>query len=228
MPAKKKQESGPEASGPEQGKTSATGGQESETGRETHTEDRSEQAEQVIRQHVGYSLVAGALPIPLIDIAAVTVIQVDMLHKLADLYDVAFDQARGRSVIASLIGATGGHMIGRLGASLVKGIPGIGSLLGIGSQIVLAGASTYAVGKVFQDHFSRGGTLATFDARSWQAPFERFFSSGQTVAQKMKENQDHEDIVETLKKLKELRDSGAISEQEYQETKAGLLQKLKS
>lgn len=199
-----------------------------ETDQDESAQQSPEDSEEIIRRHVGYSLVAGALPLPLVDIAAVTVIQVDMLHKLADAHGVGFDQARGRSVTASLLGATGGHLLGRVGASLVKGIPGIGSLLGIGSQIVLAGASTYAVGKVFDDHFSRGGTLANFNAASWRAPFERFVASGQTVAERMRAQQNSDDVIETLKKLKELKDAGTISEKEYEETKAALLQKLQS
>lgn len=192
------------------------------------TDSGRDHVDQLIRQHVGYALVAGAVPIPLVDIAAVTVIQIDMVRQLAKHHGVDFDQARGRSLIASLIGATGGHLLGRLGASLVKGIPGVGSLLGIGSQVVLAGASTYAVGKVFDDHFSRGGTLANFEAGSWRGAFDRFFAGGRSVAERMRKKQGSDDVVGTLAKLKELKDSGAISEQEYEETKASLLQKLRS
>ena len=48
-------------------------------------------------------------------------------------------------------------------ASVVKAIPLLGTLVGGVSWLALAGASTYAVGKVFIQHFESGGTLLTLD-----------------------------------------------------------------
>jgi hypothetical protein len=48
-------------------------------------------------------------------------------------------------------------------ASLGKLIPGVGQTLASGSAALLNGAATYAVGKVFVQHFAAGGTFLTFD-----------------------------------------------------------------
>ncbi|MBD3425699.1 MAG: hypothetical protein GF409_00550 [Candidatus Omnitrophica bacterium] len=53
-------------------------------------------------------------------------------------------------------------LITSAGASEARAVPGIGTLLGIGSQVILAGASTYALGKVFQYRFENDGTLYNF------------------------------------------------------------------
>ncbi len=51
----------------------------------------------------------------------------------------------------------------RTGGSAVKAVPWIGTLHGIGSQRILSGSSTYALGKVFQFHFENNGTDYNFD-----------------------------------------------------------------
>jgi uncharacterized protein (DUF697 family) len=153
----------------------------------------NEKVEAIIRQHVGFSMIAGAVPAPVIDIVAITAIQIDMLRQLADAYHVKFEEERGKSIAASLMGATAGTFLGRVGASVVKIVPGIGWLLGIGSQVILAGASTYAIGKVFQAHFSEGGTLFNFDIDAMMKPLREFFEQGKNVAEKMKAEKEATD-----------------------------------
>ena len=40
-------------------------------------------------------MIAGAIPVPLVDIAAVTAIQLDLIKELADHYDVDYSRERG-------------------------------------------------------------------------------------------------------------------------------------
>ena len=182
--------------------------------------------EQIIRQHVAFSLVAGAVPAPVIDVIAITAIQVDMLRQLADRYHVDFNEERGKSIAMSLMGATVGTFLGRVGASVVKVIPGIGTLLGIGSQVILAGASTYAIGKVFQGHFDADGTMFDFDLEKMRDRFRDLFEKGKGVAEKMKGKQTEDEITATIARLKDLKDSGAITEEEFEKSKKELLEKL--
>ena len=93
---------------------------------------KQEQANRIINEHATFSLIGGAIPIPIVDLVAVTAIQLDMLQKLAELYEVNFNSERGKFLVSALIGSTLGTSIGRVGASAVKGIPGIGTILGIG------------------------------------------------------------------------------------------------
>ena len=184
------------------------------------------QAEQIINDHMGYAMIAGAIPVPLVDVIAVTAIQMDMLKQLAELYEVDFNQERGKSLIASLVGSAIGTSIGRMGASALKAIPGIGTLLGIGSQVILSGATTFAVGKVFQTHFQNRGNLFDFNFEAMQNAFEEFLNIGKNVAKEKEEHQSKEDILNTIAKLKELVDSGVITQEEFQKTKEELLSKI--
>ncbi len=182
----------------------------------------------IIRRHVGFAMIAGAIPVPLVDIAAVTAIQMDLVKELARVYDVDFSQERSKALTTTLIGTTVGNLIGRAGASAIKAVPGIGTLLGVGSMAIFAGASTYALGKVFENHFREGGDLFDFDVERMKQKFRDFFDRGKKVAREMRDTKSREDILATLEKLKDLKDSGAITEEEFEKTKQELLDKLKS
>ena len=49
-------------------------------------------------------------------------------------------------------------------------------------QPIVMGASTYAVGKVFVQHFEMGGTLLDFDPTKTKEFFAREYKEGQKVA----------------------------------------------
>ena len=52
-----------------------------------------------------WSGAAGLIPIPLVDMAAVGGVQLQMLRRLSEIYGVPFSDNRGKSIIASLAGA---------------------------------------------------------------------------------------------------------------------------
>jgi uncharacterized protein (DUF697 family) len=152
----------------------------------------------------------------------------DMLQQISKIYDVDFNSERGKSLVSSLLASTIGINLGRMGASVLKVVPGIGTILGIGSQVILAGASTYAIGKIFQNHFQNNGDLFNFDVDSMISKFEDFLEKGKKVAEDTQKSTNKTDILETIDKLKELRDKGVITEAEFNKTKKELLDKLKS
>jgi uncharacterized protein (DUF697 family) len=112
-------------------------------------------AKPIIKQHVLWAAGVGLLPIPLVDVASVIVIQIDMLNKLAHAYNVTTSISQSKTFLTALTGST----CARLGASLIKAIPVIGTAVGGVSMSVLSGASTYAVGKVAMQLFAQHGTL---------------------------------------------------------------------
>jgi uncharacterized protein (DUF697 family) len=130
-------------------------------------EQREEQASQLVDRFSLWSGAAGLVPIPLVDMAAIAGVQLQMLRKLSEIYGVPFVDNRGKSVITSLVGAIVPHSTavtaGMTFGSLVKGIPGIGWTVGALTQPVFAAGVTYVVGKVFMKHFASGGTLLDFD-----------------------------------------------------------------
>lgn len=151
------------------------------------TPSASSQADALIRRHTVYSMAAGLVPLPLVDIAAVTGVQVKMLGEVCEAYGQDFDAERTRSVIASLLATVSGISLGRgVVASLVKAIPVVGTIGGMAAVPVMAGATTYALGRVFAAHFESGGTLLTFDAAKMKDEFKRQIKVGEGVADSLK------------------------------------------
>lgn len=137
------------------------------------------QAEAIINKYVPWSMGAGFVPVPLLDVVALTGIQVKMLSEISAVYGQPFSENRGKSIVISLLGGLGSTSLaaGALG-SLVKALPGIGMWVGAATLPVVAGSITYAVGKVFVQHFESGGTFLNFDSMEARKAFVQKFEEG--------------------------------------------------
>lgn len=187
-------------------------------------EERSQRANDIIKNHIGFAASAGLIPIPGADLAAVTAVQLNMLRQLANLYQVKFMDNIGKNVISAIAGSS----VARLAASLVKIIPGVGTVVGDMSMAAMSGASTYALGKMFSRHFANGGTLEDFDIKSSKKVYEDELKNGKKVAEVVQKEQPDEtnDLFTKLKKLAELKDVGVLSDAEFQQMKGKLLDKF--
>jgi uncharacterized protein (DUF697 family) len=139
-----------------------------ETGAAPLTEaERDEQASQVVDRFSLWSGAAGLVPIPIVDVAAVAGVQLQMLRRLSDIYGVPFADNRGKSVITALAGAiipaSTATTTAMAFGSLIKGIPGIGTTIGALTMPVYSAGVTFVIGRVFMKHFASGGTLLDFD-----------------------------------------------------------------
>ena len=130
-------------------------------------ERRDEQASQLVDRFSLWAGAAGLVPIPIVDIAVVGGVQLQMLRKLSEIYGVPFSDNMGKSVLASVAGAVIPASTATAAAmgvgSLVKGLPGIGTLVGALTMPVVSAGATYVIGKVFIQHFASGGTLLDFN-----------------------------------------------------------------
>jgi uncharacterized protein (DUF697 family) len=145
----------------------------------------------ICRKYMMISLATSVVPAPGLDIAALTAIQVKMVHALAKVYEVPFSKELGRSSIASLIGGVGAASLARgTFGSLIKLIPIVGPVAGALAMPVLAAASSYAVAKVFILHFESGGTLLDFDPERMREHYAQQLQEGKDVAKGMIKKQD--------------------------------------
>lgn len=135
-------------------------------------ESREDQAIRVVNSYLGWTAGAGLVPMPGVDIAAVTLVQLKMLDSLARVYHVPFRRNAAKSIIGVLIGGLAPFSISAPVASLVKVVPVVGSVLGAVILPSLAAASTYALGKVFIQHFESGGTFLDMDPDKVSAYFK--------------------------------------------------------
>ena len=139
-----------------------------------------------ITKHVGAAMGFGFLPLPVVDFVAITGVQMDLVYRLSRIYDVEFSTQAVRALIGSLLGASL-----PLQPALISGLklmPGIGTAAAFVAQPALAGASTYAIGKVFVEHFESGGTLLTFDAGKMKTHFEQRMNEGKHVVANMRKS----------------------------------------
>ncbi|PCI30772.1 MAG: GTPase [SAR324 cluster bacterium] len=135
--------------------------------------------DKLIRNTVYGSMGVGLIPLPLVDLAALTAVQLIMLKKLATKYDIEFSKDIGKSVIGSLLASViPTSMAGGL-SSLIKAIPVIGQSIGVLTMPIIAGASTYALGQVFVQHFASGGTFLDLDPEKVQQYYKKKFEEGQ-------------------------------------------------
>ena len=178
-------------------------------------------ADDIIKSHVFWAMGGGLIPVPLFDIAAVTAIQMDMLRELADLYEADFSKATGKRFVSALTGST----FARLGASLFKVVPGVGTVLGGVSMSVMSGASTYAVGQVAKSAFGSENSLGGIDLDWAKAEYEKAFDKGKEFVSRA-EKSGSKDTYESLTKLGKLRDDGVITEEEFEEQKRKLLERV--
>jgi uncharacterized protein (DUF697 family) len=186
-------------------------------------EEKREKADSIILTHVGFAASAALLPLPLADIAAVGAVQLNMLRQLATLYRVGFIDKLGKNIIAALVTSS----LTRVGASLIKLIPGVGTVIGELTMPALSAASTYALGQVIASHFAGGGSFEDFDLTMAKKKYNEELQKGKQVAKDVAaKTESQDDVVSKLKKLNELKEAGILSEEEFAQMKGKLLAQM--
>ena len=181
------------------------------------------EANRIIRSHVLWSMGAGLMPFPLLDIAAVTAIQMDMLKRLAAIYEADYSASKGKTFVVALTGST----FARIGSTMVKSIPGIETAVGGMSMSVLSGASTHAVGKLATDVFEKGRDLLNVDLDSAKEAYKETLEQGKQFVSTLGQSREGaQDMFQALEKLSELKEKGVITEGDFETQKQKLLDRL--
>jgi len=142
-------------------------------------DEKSEQSRKLVKNYMWWSMGAGLLPIPVAGVAAVTGVQLRMLSKLSEHYEIPFSKERGKATICSLISTLSASTISKgvlIGA--IKTIPLLGPLTVPFIMPVVSAAVTYAIGIVFIQHFEAGGTFLDFDPEKTRDFFKLKFDEG--------------------------------------------------
>jgi uncharacterized protein (DUF697 family) len=141
----------------------STGSAESHKDEAAPTTERGETASKLVDRFALWSGVAGLIPLPVVDVLAVGGLQVQLLRRLSQIYDVEFSENRGKAVIAALAGSMIPATSGMGAASALKAVPILGALASGFVMPVLSAGATFAIGKAFVQHFESGGTLLDFN-----------------------------------------------------------------
>lgn len=145
-----------------------------------------------IRNYMWWSMGAGLVPVPFLDLAAIAGVQLKMLSEVAKVYNVPFHESRGKAVIGALVGTLVPQSLacGVVGSAL-KAIPAVGTIAGASALAVFSGASAWALGNVFVQHFEAGGTFLDFDPEAVREYFRAQFEEGKKMAASMEAEQSH-------------------------------------
>jgi len=150
---------------------------------QTEDELRVSAADNTIKYYCFWSFSTALIPVPLIDLAAMSAIQTKMISELSELYDVPFSQGLAKKAIAALVASASSSSF----ASLIKLVPGIG-YFGLAIPLATLNVSyTYAVGKIFAQHFQSGADLASFDPDAQKTNFKEKLEEGKEYARKTKQ-----------------------------------------
>ena len=126
-------------------------------------ENRQELASKLVDRFALWSGVAGLIPVPVVDAATVAGLQLQMVRRVSQIYDVNFSENIGKSLIAALAGAMVPATSSLGAASLLKAVPIVGPIASGFVMPVLASGATFAIGRAFIQHFETGGTLLDFN-----------------------------------------------------------------
>jgi uncharacterized protein (DUF697 family) len=148
----------------------------------------------ILKSHIIAAISVSLIPVPFFDFAALTATQINMLKNLCEHYSVAFDETNSKALLVNLIGGSLPVLSVAGLSSLSKVIPGIGSFVGSASLSIIAGATTYAVGQIFNMHFLEGGTLEDFNPKQAQELFKQELKKGKKIIAKMKSNDKQEHL----------------------------------
>jgi uncharacterized protein (DUF697 family) len=149
--------------------------------------EQEQLALKTVKRYMLYSAGGALIPIPFVDIAAVLGTQVKMIAELSKIYGIPFQKSSVQAVAGSLLGYILPEALSEgLFGSLLKTLPGVGSLVGIPTFALFVGGYAWALGKVFIMHFESGGTLLDFDPKAMKDHFRAHFEQGQKMAAETK------------------------------------------
>lgn len=142
-----------------------------------HLRDKAAACEPLIVQAARRAAVLGAVPVPGVDLAGVTAVQVKLIRDIAAVHGVALERDVAAFVIGEIL-AGGMRGFVRWGVQALKAagfVPGgqiaEGAILALGASV--SAATTYGVGKAAVAWIQSGRTLdagslqAAFDAAAW-------------------------------------------------------------
>ncbi|MEA2981176.1 MAG: hypothetical protein QOF09_2999 [Alphaproteobacteria bacterium] len=137
----------------------------------------------VVDRYANYSAASGFIPLPIVNMAAITAVLVRMVKALSDLYGEPFEDNRAYSLV---IGLMGGVMPTRLAtvatSTVLHFVPGY-NLFGLAVSSVTAAAYARKIGRILIDQFERNAELQRRRAdlqrsRRWQDIWPIRWASG--------------------------------------------------
>jgi uncharacterized protein (DUF697 family) len=120
---------------------------------------RKRKAVGIVERYANGSAIGGAIPVPLVNAAAITALMVRMVKSLSELYGVPFERNRTRAIVVALMGGalpTGFSTIAT--STLSYFVPGL-NLFGLAVASVTSGAYARSIGQLYIEHYESGSAI---------------------------------------------------------------------
>ncbi len=191
----------------------------------------------IINRHMYWAVGAGLIPVPVMDIAAVTAVQLDMLKQVCNFYNINYSEEQGKAWVGALVSSSLSAVLARIGSSALKVVPVVGSFVGATSMAIVSGASTYALGTAFSRHFAKGGSLSDINKSSLEAVYKEKLEEGKALAGKLKDKyvkfletpegkEKERNMGRRLKDLEDMKKEKLITELEYEKARQKIIKDL--
>lgn len=146
--------------------------------------EQQKSSQKTVKNYMWFSMGAGLIPIPFLDLAAISGLQLKMIAELCKQHDIPFKEENGKAIIAALLGYIVPQSLSRsIVGSLIKAIPVVGAIGGGLSMSLFTGASTYAIGTIFSRHLASGGNLLDMKAEEMATEVKEEFENGKKAAE---------------------------------------------
>ncbi|MFK7931869.1 MAG: DUF697 domain-containing protein [Saprospiraceae bacterium] len=147
------------------------------------TTERAAAGDAIIRNHALLAAGGGLIPVPGLDVAAVTGIQINMIRRLSELYGLPFEVQDVRTIL-SCVAATGlGKLVSYAVNSYTTLFEEFGSFSDNLTNGLVSGAITFGTGEIIQTHFEHGGTMGDLDYMDFIDYYQEKIQSGDLVPQ---------------------------------------------
>lgn len=140
--------------------------------------DKARKIDEIIRKHVYGAVGVGLVPVPLLDVAGFMGVQLNMIRRMCEVYNLPFSEKVCRKVITTLVGGITPVALTPIAFSLLKVVPVVGYTASAASLAALGGGATYAVGRIYAKHFANGGTTGNLEPSSVKEDFKKAYESG--------------------------------------------------
>ncbi len=191
-----------------------------------HNENPQITADKIVEKHTISAFLAALVPYPFVDLAMVTAIQIDMVEQLTIFYGKDFDRQKVKVFLSSILSAGLGRYAGKIAASGLKAIPGIGTILGMSASSVMSAASTYATGRLFIRYYENNESIFDAPASELQEWFAKYQKAGREIIGKWKNKREAKKIYDDIARLHDMKEKGIISEEDFERAKKEALDKL--
>lgn len=130
-----------------------------------------------------WSVAAGLIPVPFVDTAAISGLQMKMIFDLCKVYDVPFKKELVASILSSLVGGGATTFASqKVAEAVLAKVPYVGTVISSVTQPAIAYATTYAIGMTFVNHFETNGNLLSFELESANKVFKEQYDKAKTFS----------------------------------------------